>query len=453
MHEASSLKIGTSGVRGIVGEAFTPQVVTAFAAAFGTYCGAGRVALGTDTRPSREMVTQAATAGLLSVGCTPVILGIVPTPALQHYVRETRAAGGICISASHNPREWNALKFFGADGTLLRPNQFAELTDLYHQGLYPRASAEAVPKVRKDRSAMKRHHEAVRRALDEAAVKAAAFRVAVDCCNGAASRAAPAFLEALGCTVTAVHTDPEAPFPRNPEPTEDVLQDLCRAVREAGAQAGFALDADGDRLALVDEEGRPLGEEYTLALVVDHILRRRRAGPVVVNMSTSRMVDDVAASHGMPVHRTPVGEVFVLEGMVRHGAAAGGEGNGGVIVPEINPCRDSFTGMALVLEAMAQEEAPLSALRARLPTYAMWKEKLRCRARFIAPCLRLIRYHFRDREQDLRDGVKVLWNDRWVHVRGSNTEPVIRVVAEAPDAEAARVLVEEVLEYLRPVCG
>ena len=265
--------------------------------------------------------------------------------------------------------------------------------------------------------------------------------------------AAPALLDALGCTVTAVHADPEASFPRNPEPVPEVLGDLEKAVKRTGAQVGFALDADGDRLALVDETGAPLGEEYTLALVTDHHLLRRRTGPVVVSMSTSRMAEDIAASRGVQVHRTPVGEVHVMEGMEAHGAVVGGEGNGGVIVPEINPCRDGLAAMALVLEALAMEGAGVGALRARLPSYAMVKEKIRCRPRYIAPCLRLIRYRFREEEMDLRDGVKVIWPDRWVHVRGSNTEPVIRVVAEAPDEEAAGRLVESVLEYLRPVCG
>lgn len=443
------LKISISGVRGVAGEALTPQVVTSFAAAFGTYCGAAPVVVGTDTRPSREMVSEAAIAGLLSVGCIPIHLGIVPVPTLQHYLRETRAAGGICITASHNPAEWNALKFFGPDGVVLRPNQFAELLDMYHQGVYPRVGAQEIADVRADASATARHQEAVLRAVDAAAIGARGFTVAVDACNGAASRFAPAFLRALGCRVEELHTDEGAPFPRDPEPAPQNLGALCRRVIESGADAGFALDADADRLAVVSEEGNPLGEECTVALAVDHFLSRQ-PGPVVVNVSTSRMIDDIAARYRCPVHRTKVGETNVIERMLERGARIGGEGIGGVIVPAINPCRDAFVAMAVILEALARAGGTLSALRARLPSYFMVKRSVPCRPRDVAPLLRLLKGLYRGQELDLTDGVKVVWPDRWLHVRASNTEPIIRVTAEAPIEETARALVRSVLEYLRP---
>lgn len=444
-----SLKISPAGVRGIAGTSLTPQLATSFAAAFGTYCGAGQIAIGTDTRPSREMLTQAVVAGLLSVGCAPVLLGIVPLPTLQCHVRRTGAAGGICITASHNPMEWNALKFLGAGGITLRANQFAELTDLYHQGIYPRVSSFRIPECRSDDSAPALHRESVLKAINEVAIRSRHFKVAVDCCNGAAYKATPEFLRALGCQVTEVHTDPNDPFPRNPEPVPENLGALCRAVRESGADIGFAQDADADRLAVVNERGEPLGEDCTIALVMDHLLPRR-PGPVVVNMSTSRIADDVAARHGCTIHRTKVGEVYVLERMLATGSRIGGEGNGGVIAPAINPCRDSFVAMGYLLEALAETGRTVSDLRSQLPSYAMVKHRIACRSRDAVPFLRLVRHLFREEEMDLTDGVRVLWPDRWVHVRASNTEPVVRIIAEAPTESEASQLVQRVTEYLRP---
>lgn len=449
MRRPLSLKIGVSGVRGIIGESLTPQLVTSFAAAFGTYSGAGPILIGTDTRPSRDMVKQAAISGLLSVGCTPVDLGIVPVPALQLHVRLAGAFGGICVTASHNPLEWNALKFFGPDGILLRPNQAAELTDLYHQGVYPRVGAADIAEVREDRSTIARHRAVILRSVDVERIRARKFRVAVDCCNGAGSRATPELLRALGCDVVELYTDPNSPFPHNPEPLKENLVDLGRCVRESGAEIGFAQDADADRLAVVNERGEAIGEEASVALAVRHVLRKR-PGPVVVNVASSRMVDDIAAETGSPVYRSRVGEVNVVEMMFERGAEIGGEGNGGVIVREVNPCRDSFAGMALLLGALAEEGGTIGEMRARIPFYAIVREKVACPAREIAPAIRRFRDRYADVQQDYTDGVKVIWPDRWVHARGSNTEPILRVTAEAPTDDDARSLVRAALECMRP---
>ncbi len=444
-----SLKIGISGVRGIVGESLTPQLVTSFAAAFGNYSGAGPILIGTDNRPSREMIKQAAMAGLLSVGCTPVDVGIVPLPALMLHVRQAGAFGGICISASHNPIEWNALKFIGPDGIVLRPNQAAELTDLYHQGVYTRVAAQEIADPRSDSSTVARHREAVLHAVDADSIRARRFKVAVDCVNGAASRATPAFLRALGCEVFELYTNPDEPFPHSPEPHPENIGRLCELVRETGADIGFAQDADADRLAVVNERGDPLGEDCTVALIVYHWLERR-PGPVVVNVSTSRMVDDIAGRFGCPVHRTRVGEIHVVERMIEYSAEVGGEGNGGVIIPAVNPCRDSFVGMAFLLEALAQAGTPVSVLRAKLPVYAMVREKLLSKARDIAPSLRLLQNLYRGETLDFTDGVKMIRPDRWLHARPSTTEPIIRLIAEAPTEPEARALLMEAVECLCP---
>jgi phosphomannomutase len=449
MPQPLSLKIGPSGVRGVVGESLTPQLVTSFAAAFGTYCGAGPILVGTDTRPSREMLKEAAIAGLLSVGCTPIDVGIVPVPALMFHVREAGAFGGISVSGSHGSLEWNALRFIDSEGLALRANQAAELTDLYHQGFYPRVRALDMSDVRADATSTARHLRAVTQAVDVERIRTRSFRVAVDPRGGAASIPTLRLLEALGCDVVAINAGADTPCQADPEPDEACLAELGELVRRSGADVGFAQDADADRLAVVDEHGTPLGADTTVVLVVQRWLERR-AGPVVVNISTSRMVDDVAARFGCPVHRSRVGEAHVLEAMKEHGAEVGGEGDGGAVVVPVNPCRDSFTAMAVILELMAVSERSVGALRAQVPRYAMVRERLLCSARDIAPSLRLIKSLFRGERFDLTDGVKVTWPDRWLMARPSTTEPVIRLAAEAPTETEARSLVNRVLEVLSP---
>jgi phosphomannomutase len=396
------------------------------------------------------MVTLAALAGLQSVGSTPLDVGIVPVPTLQFFVRQEKLSGGICITASHNPEAWNALKFFGRGGIVLGPNQFAEVTDLYHQGVYPRVGNKDIPEIVCNASIFEDHERALLELVDVERIRARKLKVAVDCCNGAAYRVAPRFLEALGCQLTPIFVDPEAHFPRDPEPSASNIEDLCRAVVEAGADVGFALDPDADRLALVDELGHPLGEDCTIALAAEHVLSQQ-TGPVVVNQSTSRMIEDVAAKYGCPVFRTPVGEIHVVERMQIEGAVVGGEGNGGVVLPRLQPCRDSFVGMALLLELLATRGTRLSQIRDQIPRYCLIKEKLNCRPRDIAPFLRLLRHLYRDEDLEISDGVKIRWPDRWLHVRGSSTEPVLRVVAEAHTKSAAQELVAGVIDYFRPL--
>lgn len=444
-----SLKISVSGVRGIVGESLTPQIVTSFAAAFGTYSGAGPILVGTDTRPSAEMVKQAVFAGLLSVGCAPVDLGIVPLPCLMFHVREVGAFGGISISASHNPMEWNALKFVGPDGIVLRPHQVAELTDLYHQGVFPRVGARDMAEVRADRSSLERHRKAILRVIDIGTIQARRPKVVVDCCNGAASAGAPEFLRALGCEVVELYTDVRGLFPRPPEPLPENIGDLCQMVVDSEADVGFALDADGDRLAIVSECGEPLGDDCTFALAAAHWLRRN-PGPVVASVATSRMIDDIAERYGCPVHRTRVGEIHVVQKMLDCGAEIGGEGNGGVILSRVHPCRDSFTAMGLVLEALAQHGGSMSELRSEIPTYTMVTERLICPARDMATCLRLLRDLYKGERLDLTDGLKVIRDDGWLLARPSSTEPILRLYAEATSEEKARALMREVLDCLSP---
>ena len=444
-----SLKIGPSGVRGVIGESLTPQLVTSFAAAFGTYCGAGPILIGTDTRPSGEMLKHAAMAGLLSVGCTPVDAGVVAVPTLMWQVRAMGAFGGISVSGGHGSPDWNALRFIGAGGLALRPNQAAELADLYHQGVFPRVGAREMSEVRVDTTAVARHIQAITSAVDTNLIRAKRFVVAVDGKGGATRDVTRGLLEALGCDVVAVGAGTSGSYPESPELADDDLAELGDLVRRSGAAAGFAHDADGDRLAVVDERGAPLGADAAVALVV-HRWLERAPGPVVATVSVSRAVDDVAARFGCVVHRSRVGEAFVLEAMSDHGAAVGGEAGGGAIVAPVNPCRDSFVASAVILEAMAVSGESIGAQRGRIPRYALVTERLLCPARDVAPSLRLIKSLFRGERLDLTDGVKIMWPDRWLLVRPATSEPVIRVAAEAPTEGDARALANRVLEALSP---
>lgn len=451
MRAIPTLKISISGVRGVVGESLTPGLLVRFAQAFGTYAGPGTIVVGRDTRTSGEMVRQAVLAGLLSSGCRAVDLGVCPVPTVQLLVRERRARGGIAITASHNPAEWNALKFVNAEGLFLTGPQARQLLDIYHQGEYTKVAGAEMRAVEQAEGALDLHVKTVLDALGpvpSAPPRARKLRVVVDSCNGAGSLVAPRLLEALGAEVFAINVTPDGMFPRGAEPVPENLGALCAAVREHEADVGFAQDMDADRLAVVSERGEPVGEEYTLVLAARYVLARER-GPVVANLATTHALEAVAGEFGCAVQRSRIGEANVTEEMRRVGAVIGGEGNGGVIYPRINFARDSLVGMALVLHLLADTGRQVSELVGALPPHFMLKEKLICRSDRIGVVLKKIRGEYAHLTQDLRDGVKVTTPDGWFLVRGSNTEPIIRLVAEAATEERAASLIEEVRSHVR----
>jgi phosphomannomutase len=438
-----SLKISISGVRGVVGESLTPVLLTRFAQAFGTYTGSGSVVVGRDTRTSGEMVRQSVFAGLLSSGCRVLDLDICPVPTVQLAVRERHASGGIAITASHNPAEWNALKFIGPDGLFLGPGAARELVDVYHQGEYVKVSGADMRGVEPVAGAIDRHLAAILNAVGPLPARPAPLRVALDSCNGAGSLMAPRLLELLGVEVSAINTTPNGLFPRPAEPLPENLGALCETVRAKGCDIGFAQDMDADRLAVVSELGEPIGEDYTLVLAAWHVLRDQR-GAIVTNLSTTHALDELAHRFGCTVARTKIGEAHVTERMRIDNAVIGGEGNGGVIYPRINFARDSQVGMALILHLLARSGRPLSVLMDELPRFRMLKEKLACPSQRIPNVLRMITRDYAGRPMDTRDGVKVLLEDGWFHVRGSNTEPIVRVVAEAGSEERVHEIASEV---------
>ncbi|MCE5239399.1 phosphoglucosamine mutase [bacterium] len=446
-----TLKTGAEGVRGVVGDSLTPQLLMGFAQAFGTYLGGGVVVLGRDTRPSGEMARNALVGGLMATGCHVIDVGIAPVPTIQHAVRRHAADGGIAITSSHNPQEWNALKFIHRDGILLRPYQGQELLSVYYQGNFKLATAEALGQVEEDRGAIEAHLEDVLRELgdDFDLITERRPTVVVDCCNGAGALASETFLYALGCEVITLNDTPDGLFAHSPEPIPENLGQLAEAVREHEADLGFAQDADADRLCLVNELGEPISEEYTIAFACD-ALPDDQPGPIVANLSTSRMVDEAAARHGRPVIRTAVGEINIVAAMLREQAALGGEGIGGVIWPRAGYGKDSFAGMALILAGLARRGGTISDWQRSFRPGAIVKEKIDCSASLAQPVLLALRAAYADEQTDETEGLRVTWPDgSWLHVRPSNTEPIMRILAEADERSAAEARAAEAAAIVR----
>jgi phosphomannomutase len=466
-----TLMVGVSGIRGIVGKDLTEDVVARYAGAFGQWAKAGArrplVVVGRDARESGPAFERAVTEGLASAGCAVVSVGIAPTPTIQLAVEHHKAGGGIAITASHNPIEWNALKFIGPDGIFLDGTDGTRVLGLV--GVDGGARGE-VEEVERDTRAIERHLDAVLKlpAVDVEGIRRRGFQVALDAVRGAGGPVMRTLLERLGCRVTGINLETDGRFPRAPEPVPENLGELAALVRRSGADVGIAVDPDVDRLAIVDETGRPIGEDYTLAFAVRAVLRKAtddnaterrndgkgmqgqvaipvpsfRRSVVVCNLSTSLVVEDAAHDCGAEVVRTPVGEVHVARAILRLGAAIGGEGNGGVMYPALHAGRDAPVAAALLLSLLAREGRRVSQVVAAAPRYAIVKAKVP-RGPALEPAYAALRRRFADAEVDTQDGLRLAWQDRWLHVRPSNTEPIIRLIAEAPSDEAARQLVDE----------
>ena len=446
------LKIGVAGIRGVVGEFLTPALAASFAQAFGTYVGAGRVVVGRDTRTSGEMLQHAVQCGLLAAGCDVVDGGVLPTPTIQIFVGATRARGGIALTASHNPPEYNALKLFNASGFFFNNYERAELLDLYHQHDFRHAGNHQIGGMSADyQTAPKLHLDRVLKHVDAERIRARRFRVALDSVNGAGSVMSVRFLrDILNCDLHAISVSPGEPFPRVAEPRPDTLGDIAELVRKTGAQVGFAQDPDGDRLAVVDETGRVIDNDDVLALAVDAALRRL-PGDIVVNLTTSSAIDDIAQAHRRRVYRTPVGEANVVETMQAVNAVIGGEGsNGGIIFPAVHLCRDSYTGMAFLLGRLAETGLTVSELSARLPRYHRKFGKVAYEHGRLGTLMQALEAAFPNAPADRTDGLKLLIKDgEWIHVRASNTEPLLRLAAEARTEEAVNWIYERVLRLFQ----
>jgi len=435
----TALIVSVSGIRGVVGKGLTPEATVAFAAALGTWAEGGRVVLSQDGRPSGGMLRHAVLAGLLGTGCDVRDLGIAPTPTFGLAVRRLEARGGIQITASHNPAPWNGLKLFGGDGRVLAASEGQQVRARFESGDFRRVAWSALGGVEECRRAEDWHRDRVLELVDVPRIRAAGLRAFLDANGGAGGPLGRRLLEAFQCRPVCKGCHADGFFEHAPEPTAENLREVAPQVAESGANIGFALDPDSDRLALIDETGRYIGEELTLALAVRFRLSRER-GPVVINMSTSRVVEDIAVSFGCACHRAAVGEANVADRMLETGAVIGGEGNGGVIDPRVGLVRDPFIGMGLVLNLMAETGRKLSELVAELPAYHIVKDKYDVTPERLPELFRSLERCWPEARANRLDGLRLDWDDHWVHVRPSNTEPIVRVIAEARHEEEARNL-------------
>ena len=445
------LIISVSGVRGTVGRALDPSLLTRFAAAFGTLVEGQTVVVGRDTRTSGPMVYHAILAGLVATGCKVIDVGVCPTPTVLLMSQILNASGSLVLTASHNPIDWNGIEFALESGRLLSEEKRARLMGIWESGDFQLAAWDRQGSVQANDTSIDQHIDCVLGCgwVVPDQIRSHALKIVIDCGNGAGSVISPRLLRALGCEVIELNCVPDGYFPRSAEPTSDALDQLCETVKSEGADLGLAHDGDADRLVIVSEEGTPLSSEYTFALAAEFLLNKRK-GDIVATVSTSRMLDDVADRHGVKLHRTSVGVGFVVEKMREIGAVIGGEGTGGVIYPDLQYTTDGIASIAAIVQLLAESGASaISEVVASLPNYAICKEKLEVSSQKVADVLlQLAIETYKDDTLDLTDGVKRVWEDRWVNIRKSGTEPVIRVFSEAQTAEEAQDLCDSTLDTL-----
>ena len=437
----SKLMRSISGIRGIVGDTLTPQVLQSHVRAFIEITKAKKIVIGRDSRPTGDAIVQYVSGICRLAGVDVVDVGLSTTPSVEILTTENKADAGIIITASHNPLEWNALKFLNNKGLFLGPDDVKKLFELAdaNQFDYPDYRTMGKYEVLADADGVHVDGTLAIPFVDVEAIKAKKFKVAIDAVNGAGSYIVPRLLEQLGCEVVRIHCEPNGTFPRGAEPIPEHLNDLREAVKANGCAVGFALDPDADRCALVSGEGKSIGEEYTLAIATEEVLSQKK-GSVCVNLSTSRMNEDVAEKYGCKFSRAKVGEINVSLQMMDEGCVIGGEGNGGVILPALHYGRDSLVAAALVLSWMAHHDGGPEKFVKENPSYAMPKKKFELGDKKVADILPLVKKEFEGWTEDTRDGLWLGSEKSWVHVRASNTEPVIRVIAEAPTAEEAESL-------------
>ncbi len=439
-----------SGVRGLVKTHFTPQYSIHYARALSEFLPKGVIIAGRDSRPSGDIIINEMIRELNRIGRTVIDCGIVPTPTIQFMVKNTEAIGGFIVTASHNPIEWNGLKFVREDSTFFHPEECKDLfklVDLKKNIRYSKEEGLHWP----ENNAIQKHiiSCASLKSISLNRIQKRHFKIVIDAVNGAGAKALPALLESLGCDVVTLYCEPNGDFRRGTEPLPQNLVNLGEAVIEHNADAGFALDPDADRLALVDEKGVPLGEEYTLVIAADGYLKEiKKPEKFVVNLSTSIALDKLAQVNGSIVERSAVGEINVVNKMKELGSNFGGEGNGGVILRECHLGRDSLVGATMILNRMSQSDQKLSQIFASLPQYQMVKDKINLKAIDPNELIKAVSKKFINGKKNTIDGVKFIWEDRWVHFRKSNTEPIMRIYAEAPDRIQAENLVKEIKKLI-----
>jgi phosphomannomutase len=452
--------IGISGMRGTIGGSLTPAVVCRMASAFAAFVkrkppGEGdkwKVIFARDSRPSGPWVRDAVVAALVAAGLQVIDLDIVTTPGAAMMVRHLAADGGIIATASHNPIEWNGLKFLNSQATALPPADALVVKDLYDRQVQENVTVENLISCKRNTETHALHVKRVLEFVDVLGISSRRFKVVLDSVNGAGCVATATLLSKLGCSLIHLNGIPDGRFAHEPEPTGKNLSGLALEVSRQRAAVGFAQDPDADRLAIVDENGQYIGEEYSQALCAKWILSRRGSGGIAVtNLSSSRMLDDIAKEHGGKVIRTPVGETNVVQAMLQNNAAIGGEGNGGVIDTRIVPGRDSLVGIAYILQLMASTGLTISQLVEQIPRYQIIKTKMPCQRSAADSVVDVLKRHFTTERVDVQDGIRIDWPQAWVHVRPSNTEPIMRIIAEGRDESAAQNAINAVREVARKV--
>lgn len=454
------LIITISGMRGIVGENLTDSIAADYGSAFGTFLkkrGSTKkerlsVCIGRDSRPSGPMLKAAVTAGLCAVGVDVIDLELVTTPGVGIMVRELGCAGGVIITASHNPIQYNGVKLLLGNGVAPAPDVAGQIKKCFLDKKFAFVDSPHCGQVSSNEETNAIHIAKVLKIIDKKAIATRKFKVVLDSVNGAGGRVTKKMLSELGCKVVAINDEPTGIFAHRPEPTTKNLTGLCEVVRKESAEIGFGQDPDADRLAIVDENGNYIGEEYSVVLAAKQILSQR-SGKVATNLSTSRMVDDIAEKAGGEVIRTAVGEANVAAAMLEHACIIGGEGNGGVIDLRVGPIRDSLVGIALVLQLMTESSKTVSQLVSEVGGYHMSKSKFVADESQGRRILDSAKKLFADAKLDTTDGCRFDFDDGWVHLRASNTEPVMRLIVEAKDKLTAKKYIDAVSNIRREVVG
>jgi phosphomannomutase len=440
---SKQLLFSVAGARGIVGETIDTDIVARLTRAYCSILPAGPVVVGRDTRPSGVSFIAAVTEAITATGRDVIHLDIATTPTVELVTERTDAVAGIIVTASHNPVQWNALKFLDHRGIFITRDVSEKLLAAFKEGVPDAPTGKPAGQICPYPNAATEHIDAILelKVIDVEKIRARRFTVVLDCINGAGSVIAPELLDRLGARVIQINCATDGNFYRDPEPRPENLKDITACVQKSSADLGFATDPDADRLALVSggANGEAISEEYTLALATDQVLATFTGG-VVVNLSTSAWIDHVARTHGVTVARTPVGEAHVVDRMLRDGAVVGGEGNGGVIYPTLHPGRDAMLGMALILQLLADRRATLAEIVAGYPPLLMSKQKVPLEGTFAADRISDALKLENPVTLDTQDGVKAAFADGWIHLRVSNTEGIVRVIAEAPDAGRVEAL-------------
>ena len=444
-----TLMVSVSGIRGIIGDGLDPQTIVKYTSAFAEFCGKGKIVLGSDGRISGEMVKNIVAGTLIAKGNDVIDIGICPTPTVLFNVRKLKAVGGIQISASHNPNEWNALKLINRKGEFLSPEENSTMLSLIEESQKKYSIWNKLGKIIKYEDGLRNHIDAVLKMnhINLFRIRKRKFKVVLDCVNGAGSYSMPLLLKKLGCEVIEINCEKSGIFPRLPEPIPDNLKSTMKAVKKYKAELGIVVDPDVDRLVLITEKGEPFNEENTITQAVKFYLSKKK-GNVVVNLSTTRAVDDVAKIYGCKVFRSPVGEANVVKKMKEVRAVIGGEGSGGVILPEINFGRDALVGTVIILQHLLEFGGTLSELKKSLPQYYISKKKIELVNRNGDEVISKLAEKYSSFQINREDGLRIDFDDHWVHFRKSNTEPIIRCIVEAKTKKEAEKLSEKYLNEI-----